>query len=142
MMLPAVTDARRADRMHAGITFEPRERVNRVAVERFSPDLAPDPVRDSSFVGGRGIPVMPSRQTVAFTRDPYAWAQWEIDRFRGSHYKVFFRANNRGRGVPRGVQGPWALRANIADPARTTYGDAVGTTHGGGGDGYYFPGGR
>jgi hypothetical protein len=140
MILPAVTKARNAARMHVGISFEPFERINKRYPVALGPQDAPDPVRDSRFVGGRGRPVLPAQRNTALTCDPYNWSLWEQDQFRGTHYKVYFNAMSKGVPIARGPS--WGERANIADPQPVSYGDSVGEVAGNNyDDAVYFPGG-
>lgn len=148
--MDSIAQARNAARVHVGITFEPHKRF---ATQRFPvavrPQDAPDPwTKESRFLGGRGRPVVPAQRNAAYTYDPLPWSYWEMDRFRGTFYKVYFNAVTKSQQVVSregyGARGPsWGERVNLVDPASTTYGDSVGET---GRDYYddddsYFPGG-
>ena len=138
--MESIAQARNAARVHVGVTFEPFERVNKRYAVAVQPQDAPDPwTKESRFIGGRGRPVVPAQRATALTWDPLPWQYWEMDQFRGTHYKVYFDAT--AHGVPA-VRGPsWGLRANIPDPAPLTHGDLVGEYGGADYEGDYFPGG-
>jgi hypothetical protein len=139
---PPNSQARNADRIHVGISFEPHERINKRYPVIVRPQDAPDPVRDSRFIGGRGLSVVPARRVSAYTWDPANWALWEEDQFRGTFYKVYFNAVSKSAQIA-GPRGPsWGLRANIQGAQPISHGDLVGEMPSQAtGDDMYFPGG-